>query len=186
MINKLREETEELHREIEKNNLASLILSHTIQPAEYKLLLLQNFVAYSITEKQIAPYLENFNVKKSEQLKFDLDALEVDYSLYRDYEKLYAIANKAEALGAAYVVEGSAMGGMLISKELQHCTALQNISTHYFFNGDRSSIKDWRNFTSALKKEQLTALEQLNAIDKAKETFEFFGRVFRDLNSLPD
>lgn len=181
MLNKLREETGELHREIEQDNLASLIISHKIHLEEYKLLLLQNYTAYSITEDAIATQLNDQTSNKSEQLKKDLDNLQVDLSGVKSFKKEFIIRNRAEALGAKYVVEGSALGGMVISKEIPHCPALKEIEEHHFFNGNRKSMDGWRNFTKSLKSETFTQEEEEDAINKAKETFRFFGKIFTKL-----
>lgn len=179
MLNKLKEATGELHTEIEKDNLARLIISNEISLEEYKLLLLQNYIAYAITEPAIARYLDHYEIHMTPQLLKDLDQLEVNSMLPAGVREMYRVVNRAEALGAAYVVEGSALGGMMISKELKNCRALDPIETHYFFNGKRENVKSWNAFTKFIKKQEFTQLEEIQAIDKAKETFVFFGEVFK-------
>lgn len=180
MLNKLREETAILHREIEKENLAGLIISNEINLEEYKLLLLQNYLAYAVTEKEIAAHLPSFEPVKSTQLFKDLEQLNVTIPPIEDYIEGYCIHNEAEALGAAYVVEGSAMGGMLISKELENCQALSQINEHFFFNGKRQNITGWKSFCKSLKTKDFSDAEEQQAIKKAKDTFQFFSRIFRN------
>lgn len=181
MMNKLRVETRELHEEIEKDNLAGLIISNKIEMEEYKLLLLQNYIAYKITETEIAKHLHNFNTTKSEQLQQDLEALEVDYSLEGKYLEEFSCKNKAEAIGAAYVVEGSALGGMLISRQLKNCANLANIERHHFFNGNKDNLKSWKDFSKEIDTTTLSPEEEAKAVEMAKETFRFFGKVFREV-----
>lgn len=180
MLNRLREETEVLHREIEKDNLAGLIISHEISLQEYKLLLLQNYLAYAVTEKEIAAHLPSFEPVKSRQLLKDLEQLNITIPPIEDYANSYYIKNEAEALGAAYVVEGSAMGGMLISKELENCQALSQIEKHFFFNGKRQNINGWKSFCKSLKNITFTDAEEQQAVEKAKDTFQIFSRIFSD------
>lgn len=184
MLEKLREATHALHKEVEKDNLANLIISHKISLEEYKLLLYQNFVAYKITEEEIARHLEEFNGTKHKQIKKDLENLDINTSGIILDQNLFKCNNRAEAFGAAYVVEGSALGGMMISKEVFNCSGLNSIKIHHFFNGDRQNIKDWRNFTRLLKNQQFTLAEEDEATNKAKETFQFFGTVFSSV-ALP-
>ena len=83
-----------------------------------------------------------------------------------------------EALGAAYVLEGSAMGGMLIAKELQHCKNLASIGTHHFFNGERKNVQGWKEFMKKVNSREFSEEETQKAKLKAKETFRFFGKTF--------
>lgn len=179
MLIKLKAATEELHREIEKENLAGLIISNEISLEEYKLLLLQNYSAYAIAEPMIAKYLDTYQVHKSPLLLQDLEQLGVNCTIPIRLREMFRIVNKAEAFGAAYVVEGSALGGLLISKQIDNCPALTGIGNHYFFNGKRENIKSWNAFSKFLKMQEFTPLEEIQAIDKAKDTFVFFREVFR-------
>lgn len=181
MLNKLRAATETLHREIEKENLAGLIISHSISLEEYKLLLLQNYLAYTVTEQEIAIHLPAFKAVKSPQLKKDLEYLNVKIPPVLEYREGYTINTEAEAYGAAYVVEGSALGGMLISRELGNCTALEGIEEHSFFNGKRENTNGWKLFCKSIKNREFSREEEKQAIHKARETFEFFSRVFNEL-----
>lgn len=181
MMNRLRVETRELHEEIEKENLAGLVMSNTIDLKQYKLLLLQNYVAYKITESEISRHLEDFSSVKSEQLQKDLDALGVDYSVATEYQDEFHCSGKAEALGAAYVVEGSALGGMVISRQIKNCSSLSKIENHYFFNGERDNLKNWKSFSKNLDGTEFTIDQEEQAIEMAKETFRFFGKVFREV-----
>lgn len=184
ILDKLRNATHTLHKEVEKDNLAGLIISHKITLQQYKTLLYQNYVAYKFTEVEIAEHLEGYSGTKHKQLEKDLGYLQVDPSGSNSFPKSFSCKSRAEALGAAYVVEGSALGGMMIAKEMAHCKDLQHIDTHHFFNGNRDNIKGWRKFCSLLKKENLGPAGEQEAIDKACETFQFFGLVF-GLATLP-
>ncbi len=183
MLSKLREATTVLHKEIEVGNLAGKIMDHSISMEDYKLLLLQNYVCYKVVEHHILAYLPNFSCIKSIQLEKDLRQLNVDTSIYKRYEEQFNCNSKSEALGAAYVVEGSVLGGMMIAKELEKCENLSTISEHHFFNGDRKNVSGWKMFCNQLKAKEFTQIEQNEATQKAKETFQFFGKVFQELKA---
>ncbi|CAN5413441.1 hypothetical protein BH23BAC2_BH23BAC2_22000 [soil metagenome] len=182
ILNKLKEATSQLHTEIEKNNLADLIISNAISLDQYKLLLLQNYTAYAIIETSIAQKLSDYTGNKHSRIKQDLDNLKVNTEVNGSWKNDFILKNKAEAYGAAYVVEGSALGGLLISKQIKNCPALEGISHHYFFDGNRDHVKSWNSFCKKLKEEEFTPLEEVQAIDKAKETFVFFGDIFKNLD----
>jgi len=181
MISKLREETQQLHNEIEKDNLAALIMDHSIDLDNYKTLLLQNFVSYRVIENAVQPFLKDFGTTKSNQLEKDLKALGVDFTIVEEYINTISISNKMEALGAAYVVEGSVLGGMMIAKELKECKELSEIEEHHFFNGDRKNVAGWKNFLKQVNSQEFSEEEKLQASNKAKDTFKFFGRVFFEI-----
>lgn len=178
MISRFREATRELHEQIEKENQAKKILDHSINLEEYKLLLLQNYIAYRTVEKEISQYLPDYEASKHQQLEKDLKALEVDPSVASEYEPEFSCNNKIEALGAAYVVEGSALGGMIISKELKECKNLEGLEDQHFFSGKRDIIKAWNKFKKELNSRQYSEEEKEQASEKAKDTFRFFGSVF--------
>lgn len=183
MISKLREETTQLHKEIEKDNLAGLIIDHSISVEEYKTLLLQNYIAYKVVENAGLPFLKDFGTVKSDQLEKDLHLLKVDFKIVDRFKNAISCNNKVEALGAAYVVEGSVLGGMMIAKELKNCKELAAIDAHHFFNGDRNNVSGWKIFLKLIKAQDFSEEEKLQASNKAKETFKFFGKVFSEVTS---
>ncbi|MDT0647568.1 biliverdin-producing heme oxygenase [Zunongwangia sp. F260] len=185
MLSELRDSTAELHREIEEENAAGKIMDHSISITQYKNLLFQNYVAYAISEKEISAQLVNYEPSKYKELEKDLDQLNVPAEIPLFSGSDFFCNSEAEAFGAAYVVEGSAMGGMLISRNLKHCKKLSSIENHHFFNGKRDSLKSWNKFKKLIESKTFTEEEKTSAINKAKETFEFFGQVFRQqfLNS---
>ncbi|WP_179670547.1 biliverdin-producing heme oxygenase [Salinimicrobium sediminis] len=177
MIRKLKEETRWLHEQIEDQNLATKIMDHSIDLPTYKLLLLQNYIAYRETENEIKNHLPNYKAGKHLQLKQDLENLKVSTTIPVK-NVIFECHSPAEALGAAYVVEGSALGGMLLAKNLQHCIKLNEVDRHYFFNGDKENLKDWNSFKKELEAYNFNRAEEEEAIQKAKATFLFFEKVF--------
>lgn len=185
MLNNLRNATQRLHEELEKGNLARQIISHEISLEAYKLLLLQNYIAYKITEAEISKYIPTYNSEKSEQLAKDLKNLDVDTSLSEEFQNEFSVNSYEEALGAAYVVLGSALGGVYISKEITNCPELATIAKPHFFNGERDGVKSWNKFVKELKADNFNENQIAVASKKAQETFEFFGLVFRRTSVIP-
>ncbi|SHI34146.1 heme oxygenase [Mesonia phycicola] len=181
MLNKLREATQQLHKDIEGGNTAGLIIDHSITLEQYKKLLLQNFVAYKITEEKITKQIPTYSQDKTERLSQDLLNLKVDTSIVKDFENNFNVNTPAEAWGAWYVVEGSSLGGMIISKNIKECKALAMMDEHYFFSGKRQNVKGWKQYCKDLKSKDFSEKEEIEAINKAKETFQFFGRIFKEV-----
>lgn len=177
MIQRLKEETSELHEQIEGVNLAKQIMDHSIDLDTYKLLLLQNFIAYQATETAIKRFLPGYSGNKHKQLQQDLEQLGVSAEIVTKND-IFECHSHAEALGAAYVVEGSALGGMLLSKNLQKCKQLASVDQHHFFNGNKENLKDWNSFKTVLEQHEFSKAEENEALKKAKQTFRFFQTIF--------
>jgi heme oxygenase len=177
MLDHLREETKVLHQEIEKDNLAAGIMTHQISLEEYKLLLLQNYLAYREVEKKIQPYLESWDSSKSTRLKQDLENLKVETEGLTTPS--LEINNLAEALGAAYVLEGSALGGMMIAREIANCEALAHLPKQFFFSAEREHMQGWNDFLKRLRTSKFSQDEIEKAGKKARETFQFFHQIFQ-------
>jgi heme oxygenase len=185
MLNSLRDSTKKLHEELEKENLAGQIISHEISLEDYKLLLLQNYIAYKITEAEISKFILSYQSDKTDKLAKDLATLGVDNSISKEFQGKFRLNSYEEALGAAYVVLGSTLGGVYISKELPNCPALSGVPQPHFFNGDRDGVKSWNKFVKELKAEDFTETQINEASKKAMDTFEFFGLVFKETSLIP-
>lgn len=176
MTRRLKEATETLHKEVEAENLARFIMDHSIERSTYELLLLQNYIAYKITESAISSFIEHYSATKHVLLEKDLEALHIEKP---DLELDFSCNSRAEAYGAAYVVEGSALGGLVLAKNLEKCPGLSQVDTHHFFNGNKDNLRNWNSFKEELESQEFSEKEMQEAIDKAKETFQFFQHVFR-------
>lgn len=175
MLNSLREETKELHANIEKDNIANKIMDHSIELEEYKLLLFQNYIAYKTAESEIEKFLPDYESDKTDRLKQDLERLGVtDLNCKLNFK----CEHEAEAIGAAYVIQGSAMGGMLIGKEIKNCTSLKTLPEQFFFNGERSSMTGWNDYLKFIRSRNFTEKEISIATKKAKDTFLLFKEAF--------
>ena len=172
---RFKEATKELHQQVEDENLARHIIDHSIDLETYRLLLSQNYLAYKTTETAIAGYINGYAGTKHQQLKKDLDNLGIPKA---SLDKNFTCSSLAEAFGAAYVVEGSALGGMVIAKNIKKCSGLSSINTHYFFSGDRDNLKSWNDFKDQLAQQEFSEKQEQEATEKAKDTFRFFRRVF--------
>ena len=176
MINKLRAATEQLHRDLEEDNLANKIVTHAINFQEYALLLAQNYVAYASVEPFLQKYLTYYEADKSKRLKEDLLSLhsEIPSAEILDFR----CENLVEAIGAAYVVEGSTMGGLMIGKNIPECPALENIPSQKFYSGNRKDIQGFQHFQKLLRSKEFSEEDKNAAAQKAVETFELFGKAY--------
>lgn len=180
VLEKLRQETAALHERLEDDNPAQAILNHTMDMDGYKSLLLQNYLAYRYMEGQIKMHLPQLSMDKTQRLEADLLDLGVspDGYLSNDTPE-FEIQSEAQAFGAAYVVEGSAMGGMVIAKHLRKCEALQDLKQQHFFNGDKSSLTSWKHFKEELEARTFDPQQEEELLAAAKEAFLVFEKFFQ-------
>ncbi|MFV8224336.1 biliverdin-producing heme oxygenase [Christiangramia aquimixticola] len=176
MLENLRNATSEQHKALEKDNLANKIMDHSISLEEYKRLLFQNYAAYAACEKEVKKFLPEQASNKYLKLKKDLEVLRVNVT---ETPLKFQCENKAEAIGAAYVLEGSAMGGMIIGKEVSFCDSLKTLPEQQFFNANRTNIKEWNNYLKFLRNREFSGKEIESAVKKAKETFDLFEKAFK-------
>ncbi len=178
MLESLRNATSRLHKELEKENLANKIIDHSITLEEYKRLLFQNYLSYKTAEKYSHKYLPGLPADKASRIENDLQNMGVEVSEFT-VDMNFSCDSLYEAIGATYVVEGSAMGGMLIGKEVKNCPALADIPPQHFFNGERGNMKSWNQFLKFIRSHQFNNDEIEAASQKAVETFELFGKAYR-------
>ncbi len=179
ILENIRKQTKSLHEQIEQENKAKYILDHSITEEDYKILLIQNYIAYRVVESEIKRFIPEFSTDKSDRIYLDLISFGLPiHTEIKHFRKQFNCSNYLESLGASYVLEGSAMGGMLLARELQNCTNLQT-KKHHFFNGDRNNAKSWNAFLKTINNTDFTEEEQQIIVEKAKETFLFFEEVFR-------
>ncbi len=183
MLNYLKQGTETLHREVEKSNLAKYILDHSITLELYKKLLIQNYHSYLTIEEQLGQNIAVVNdnlqsfidTEKSDKLWRDIKGISSFAQELNPIETNFFITSEAEAIGALYVIEGSMLGGLLISKHLQQCESLQLIKTHHFFKSNpKNSMKRWKNFSETVNNIKFSDGDREKAIVSAQKSFLIF------------
>ena len=164
LLQQLRQTTAPLHERIEQKNPARAILDHSI-----------GLEAYSRLEPGIAVVLPFFKADKAARLYRDLVALNITPQPEPDE---FEINSVAEAFGAAYVLEGSALGGMLIAKHLSQCAQLKALPSQHFFSGDKASLAPWKLFQQELAVRDFNEPQTAELLYKARESFLLFERPF--------
>lgn len=182
----LKEKTTQLHKEVEKDNIGNAIVDHSITPEVYTKLLQQNYIAYGSLEKALSEYknlVNDFesliNFSHTKKLRADLKTRAIGIPALSE-EPLAFINSREACLGALYVVEGSTMGGLMMSRHLKKCEYLDQDKAHHFFHGDaKKGLKRWNTYKTLIDPLVFTE-EQTNLIVKsACHTFNFFGKIYQ-------
>jgi len=176
----LRQQTSVVHQRLENrlqlfSNVSSMAgygehlqkLHECFRQAEAKVSVFASDLPLNWSERKKLPWLEQ-----------DLAALKL-IPIAQENEKCPPCASVAEAMGMLYVMEGSSLGGRVISAHYGALLGLNPQTGLRFFTGHGES-------TGILWKEFLRALESLIAADperagevnrSAQRTFEFFEQI---------
>ena len=143
-----------MHDETEVKLLSKKIFDQSYTLDDYKNLLIHNYRLISLYEPKIQNELEDYpDLKldlrtKIDALKKDLGALGISTETEKPTQ--VHLQNKAEAFGALYVIEGSTLGGNVISKQLKKNQAFENVDFHYFGIYKENTGSMWQEFKTIL------------------------------------
>jgi len=189
MIKYLRESTATLHQELEKILIPRIKKAST--NAEYISLLKLFYGYYYPLEQHIAAHLDTSfpggfeNRRKAALLLQDMATISAapveSPALSTDIPE---ITDNSQALGALYVLEGSTLGGQVISQILSRNITTPEISKALtFFEGYGSNTQTmWESFVHYLDGYNGTDAQKTRLIKAASDTFLKF-RLWAEANS---
>lgn len=186
ILDQLKKETAAIHEAVEQENLAKYIMDGSIDQVMYERLLRQSFMVYKSVEDFInARYnilpdaLKPFSgFKKTNALAQDISG----FSSLPLPKPVRIAGNRdiATLVGKLYVIEGSMIGGMMITKKLAQCAKLDHIKEHHFFNTNTASnVARWKEFKAAVEEIDFTEQEIEKAVISAKDTFKVFQEAYK-------
>jgi heme oxygenase len=121
--------------------------------------------------------------RKTTALADDLTNLDANLPALATGDALPTINNHMQALGALYVIEGSTLGGKIISKMMQQQLSLSDNTGLSFFNSyGEQTLAMWQVFKQAIDR-PLNPVDEDMVIKAANDTFIKFGEWF-DSNGL--
>jgi heme oxygenase (biliverdin-IX-beta and delta-forming) len=152
----LKSETAAVHRQLERNRFLFRLFQTDFSMQEYQQLLCKFYGFFSAIEPLIFTNLNAANSQllahrtKSELLARDLSVLEVDdtkLTTISRCEELPLLNSFSRQMGALYVLEGSTLGGKIISKRLKDLfgEAVINKMNYYQSYGE-NLILEWTSF----------------------------------------
>lgn len=179
-IEKLRTETKSIHQALEKALIPGIKQATT--PEAYAGIL-KTFYGYvkgmealldaQLSDSIVPAYTQR---RKSNAIQKDLKSLNCTGTLAVATD-LPTVSNISQALGAMYVLEGSTLGGRLITKMLMQNLGLTDTKQLQFFSGygDQTEAM-WGSFLQTLTKHAEDEHAQNEIIHAAAETFSKFKR----------
>lgn len=182
IANLLRTRTADMHTQLESRMFVNEIMNGSLNIAEYKKLLIVNYIIHYKLEQKLVDMLNADIIEKLQMhTRFKLAALEKDLDYWKidpatlpdlNFELFVPENNDAEVLGALYVLEGATLGGNVIKKSIlknpdfaHHKDGLN----YYGVYGDELSSK-WKTFVAVLN-ETVTEPDYERCIESANKTF---------------
>jgi heme oxygenase len=178
----LKESTRTNHQILEKTLVAKMKAIRSEK--EYAELLTLFYGYFGGLESQIDDVLnkgllpDNAQRRKTQALANDLKYLGFEAPTKATGNDLPALNTHLQALGALYVIEGSTLGGKIISKMMQQQLGLDEQSLSFFSGYGDKTEQMWDTFKTALNKDNLLPVQQAELMAAANETFLKFGQWF--------
>ncbi|MFT4521214.1 MAG: heme oxygenase [Bacteroidia bacterium] len=180
---RLKTETATQHAHTESFSYGKEIMSRTLNTSQYQELLIANYLYIKAWEDQWASLSfdvpESMNLqarRKSTWLVNDLKALGLDVSKLPVFT-IASVSSYAAFLGRMYVIEGSTMGGAVISKQLALNEHLTGYNFQFYGAYGPELLPMWRSFLAHLDA-IATEDDSDETIAAAKESFSRFSEAF--------
>jgi heme oxygenase len=176
---KLKETTKQNHQQLEKVLVGKL---KAIRSAQEYADVLKLFYGYfgglelRINEVIDAGLLfDNVERRKTQSIANDLQYLGSEIPAPAPGDDLPLINTHLQALGALYVIEGSTLGGKIISKMMQQQMGLNEQALSFFTGYGERTEEMWNTFKQILDQQAKNPEQEAVVIAAANETFLKFG-----------
>lgn len=195
LLQKLKAHCLQKHLQVRASEFAACIMDGSLSKAEYSTLLLANYVFHIKLEQQITQQLP-FHWKrklaweerhKAKYAKLDLVMLQqtelIPELLNSCRDVTYQINTPSEALGALYVVEGTAIGGAIIKKHLLKIDWIiqQKLDIRFYGCYGNTLSAKWKTFTAFVQQVEATHEE---ALQQAYQTFMLYEELLAKASNL--
>lgn len=174
----LKEETKDLHVALEK---VMIPMIKDIRVSEDYIRILELFYSFfggletkvdAVTDLHLR---DHHLRRKKEAIANDILSLGGTLPALTPDQYLPETNDKLQALGALYVMEGSTLGGLYISKMIAKQLNLENGKSLSFFDGYGEKTEDmWNAFKSNLDERVVRPEEQATVVQAANDTFMKF------------
>ena len=142
----IKETTRSVHTELEKALIPAL--KKISSPVEYAEILKLFYGYFRPVETAVFQYIDQGDLpdistrRKSNWLESDLEQMKQDLPVHR-CENIPQINSRAGAWGALYVLEGSTLGGKIISKMIASRLPEDDLPLHFFQGYGDDTMHRW-------------------------------------------
>jgi len=181
LSDRLKAETQALHDALERNIFMQKIENKSFSHEDYKTLLVLFYGLHHKAESQISEHEElNMSLRERTSLiKQDLKALGCDHVRMHkscDTDLELKIDTLSKAYGALYVLEGSRMGGLFLTKMLRSQLG-EDIPVRYFEGFKEKTPAYVDEFKEVLNEKEII-IDAKECIQCAKDMFVFVNYLF--------
>ncbi|WPP50062.1 biliverdin-producing heme oxygenase [Catalinimonas niigatensis] len=181
ILQDLRAKTFEQHHQLESHPLLHQLTSTDLSLSVYATILHKFYGYFSplealVNQFSLESYLPDFAERRKTQLLLqDLEKLDLEISIQL-CDNLPAIYNMESAMGAMYVMEGSTLGGQMISRQVEKALGLTPArGTAFFYGYGKETGKRWKRFQEGLQRLALTRDDCQTLITTSQNTFFKFN-----------
>ena len=176
---RIKKETKHAHQSLDSLLIPQIKKITTLH--EYTKLLGIFYIYFREVESLIDSYLDDSIIphyakrRKAKIIPQDIRNMHIEQEAINLHPSLPVISCRAHALGAMYVLEGSTLGGKIISSILKDNLSAAGKPSYKFFDGYGENTGEmWLSFTTALNSFPATAYESDKIIQAASDTFKKF------------
>jgi heme oxygenase (biliverdin-IX-beta and delta-forming) len=187
ITNRLRTETSHWHEQTEQVAFSAEIMSGTLTPEQYVMLIANNYRLHFMAEQALRKFgipesLPELDFGKRSRLKMlesDMHSLGLAMPHFSDDENPFELNDEYEALGLMYVLEGSTLGGRVILKTLHKNPAFEGISAFRFYegHGEETGLY-WKKFQEVLLSKAVDEAAENLIVQAANKAFEQVAGIF--------
>jgi heme oxygenase len=177
LIARLRAETAALHQQLDD---ALELEPSQITRQKYVEFLRGSLAALEPLEAQLRP-----DVSRCELLRRDLATLGVEAAVPALADPPL-LSSEAAVFGARYVIEGSALGGAILSRSFDNALGLNGTALSYLTLHGAALGAHWRAFLAEIEGfgQQATPEMRAEACESAKAVFKLYARGFRSSGAI--
>jgi heme oxygenase (biliverdin-IX-beta and delta-forming) len=187
LLAEIRTRSEPMHRHLES---VLDIPKQVTTPNQYAALLARFTALYQPWEARLESFREDFaklGINLSERgrvpnLQRDLAALDANVRLPGAEAYAPALPGFPEALGSLYVLEGSTLGGQVLTRHFRDAMGIEEGALHFFASHGPNVGRLWKDFCAALNAygESAGAPERERVVQGAVDSFAAITRWFSD------
>ncbi|ASA20869.1 biliverdin-producing heme oxygenase [Paenibacillus donghaensis] len=187
IMERLKAETGPYHRQVESNRYARAITDQTLTLNEYRLYLQKFYGFVYPMEGRLPSTIEwkGSTLRATDRTKSGLLVLDLlqlgltqeDIGQLPLCTALPDVSTPAAQYGFLYVMEGSTLGGQMITAMLKQRLALEPEAGLHYFNGyGKDTRVRWSEFRETLLSAALSEEDRQAVVDAAQDTFVKLGR----------
>ena len=189
-IKKLRVQTATYHTELEEAGLSSKLMDTELTIETYKKILIAFYGFIIPAEKHYYTNLQHTfprlaNYKRGGLLEQDLLFLGLSKNDINNLPQFMGspFIKTSDIIGCLYVLEGSKLGGQMISKHVKHKLKFIDEEGSKFFSAHGAETGYyWKEFIDILSRFAVDTIQEEAIIDGAQQTFENFGKWLKSTN----